>query len=59
MKPLSVEQLTLAHFYLREEAKKTLAEMEGDNKDDALDWQDMLEAVEGAIEVLEADDYDY
>ena len=59
LKPLSVEQLTLAHFYLREEAKKTLAEMEGDNKDDALDWQDMLEAVEGAIEVLEADDYDY
>ena len=41
LKPLSVEQLTLAHYYLREEAKKTLAEMEGDDKDDALDWQEL------------------
>ena len=56
LKPLSVEQLTLAHHYLREEAKKTLAEMEGDDKDDALDWQELLETAGEAIEVLEADD---
>ena len=32
--------------------EEALAEMEGDDKDDALDWRDMLETVGEAIEVL-------
>jgi hypothetical protein len=33
--------------------------MEGDDKDDALDWQELLETVGEGIEVLEDDDLEY
>ncbi len=33
--------------------------MEGDDKDDALGWQELLETAGGGVEVLEDDDLEY